>query len=199
MTDCTNVEVRDALPDIVHGTLGEGATATMLAHVESCEACAAELALLRSVHASAPQLPRVDVERIVAALPPAGSGPRITVRSSSRRVRPWLAAAAAAAIIATTLMTLRSDEAQVADSSGTMTTPVPEAPVSATPRVESIQPRTPVQRPAAPAASLSLVAGVQDLSDSELESLIAELDGIDSVPSEEPLPLSPVGDIEGEG
>src|SRR5688572_13973165 len=69
MNDCLSAEMRDALPDVVHGRLEAAKLAEVEAHVASCDACAAELELLRAVVASMPVAPAIDVQRIVAALP----------------------------------------------------------------------------------------------------------------------------------
>jgi|SRR5687768_8827599 len=203
MTDCTNVDVRDALPDLLHGRLGQVDTATMLAHVEACAVCSAELALLREVRGSAALAPKIDVDRIVAALP---SGPRIPVHIEPERTRVGrhgifsitMKLAAAAAIIVTGALLL--------DRSETVTTEAP-ARVASVPSSQptaqkiSIAAKTPpAAQPTTESTSLSLVSGVQDLSDQELETLIAELDQIESIPSAEPEiePLT-IDGVESEG
>jgi len=69
MIDCIDEGVRDSLPDFVHGKLSELDRATLTAHVEACDACSAEVALLRAVRSSASMAPAIDVARIVASLP----------------------------------------------------------------------------------------------------------------------------------
>ena len=71
MRDCENVDIRDLLPEHAGGLLAGAERARVEAHLATCEACRAELALLRALRASRPT-PRVtaaDVSRIVAALP----------------------------------------------------------------------------------------------------------------------------------
>ena len=80
MTDCTNADIRDQLPDLLHGRLDDVARARVEAHVRTCVDCGQELALLQALRGAAPA-PRVDVERIVAALP------------APRRGRRWSASA----------------------------------------------------------------------------------------------------------
>src|SRR5450759_3215562 len=78
MTECVSVEMRDALPDLIHGSLSAARAAEVDAHVASCANCAVELDLLRSVMASAPRVPSLDIGRIVAAVPsPARRGFRL--------------------------------------------------------------------------------------------------------------------------
>ncbi len=71
MTDCSNVEMRERLPELVHDALAAGERAAVLAHVASCPECADELELLREAQRvlhGAP-VPVVDTAAIVAALP----------------------------------------------------------------------------------------------------------------------------------
>lgn len=69
MTECMNAEMRDALPDFIHGQLDPARTADVRAHVVTCAECAAEVEILRLVVASAPSAPQMDVEKIAGALP----------------------------------------------------------------------------------------------------------------------------------
>jgi anti-sigma factor RsiW len=69
MTMCTDKEMRDLLPDYVHGHLDAARAAEVREHVASCSECAAELELLNEVVASVPLVPEMDVDRIVSALP----------------------------------------------------------------------------------------------------------------------------------
>ncbi len=68
MNDCQNVKIREALPELVHGALPEAERVSVQHHVAGCDDCAAELAIIRSVLASAPTV-AVDVPGIAAAIP----------------------------------------------------------------------------------------------------------------------------------
>ena len=68
MRDCSNAQMRDALPDLMHGTLPARRLAEVRAHVDACDACRAELDLLERVR-SAVRSPAVAADRIVAGLP----------------------------------------------------------------------------------------------------------------------------------
>ena len=73
MTDCPRAEMRDLLPDLMHGRLDDVTRAMVEEHVANCDACADELALLRTMRAALATPPRrVDVAQIVASLPSAG-------------------------------------------------------------------------------------------------------------------------------
>ncbi|HEY7896965.1 MAG TPA: zf-HC2 domain-containing protein [Gemmatimonadaceae bacterium] len=69
MNDCQNVEIREVLPELAHGTLAEVERVRVQEHLGACDDCAAELAIIRSVLESAPVIP-IDVTRIGAAIPP---------------------------------------------------------------------------------------------------------------------------------
>ena len=69
MTRCMNREMRDLLPDFVHGQLDAARADEVREHITSCAECAEELELLSQVVAAAPLTPAMNVERIAAALP----------------------------------------------------------------------------------------------------------------------------------
>lgn len=183
MTECFDPEVRDHLPDLVHGRLGEVDTATMLAHVEACESCARELALLRDIKAAAPIAPRIDVDAIVSALPlvsvPAPSAP---VRRNFTLLR--LVVAAAVVISGALVLNRQSD----------IMPRLAQAPEKA----ESVsRAQVPAASAPAEATSLSLVSGVQDLTDEQIETLLTQLDDIEAIPASEPDPsLNSLGSLE---
>ncbi len=180
MTECPYPEIRDSLPDLLHGRLGEVDTATLTAHVESCTACRAELALLGEIRASAPLAPRMDLERITAALPVRSVvlPPRRPV--VSRISSPvWKFAAAIAIAISGGL--LLQDRGVVADAPSN-TRVVSSLPAGTDGGSSLVEP-APVREND---ESLSLVAGVHELTDDQIESLLIELDGIETIPSAEP-------------
>jgi anti-sigma factor RsiW len=68
MTDCPNAEIRDLLPDMVHGTLDGSARAQVEEHLASCADCSAELELLANARRVLAVAPQVDAARIAAAI-----------------------------------------------------------------------------------------------------------------------------------
>lgn len=72
MTDCSNAEIRDLLPDYVHDQLSVTDLARVEQHVASCADCAEELALLQTVLAIRPQTRTSNIADIVARLPKPG-------------------------------------------------------------------------------------------------------------------------------
>ena len=205
MNDCMNTEVRDALPDLAHGRLGKLDVATMSAHVETCGDCRAELALIQQVRHSAPFAPRMNPESIAAAIPPYAGAATMARTAASRDGRSmWrlsLMAAAALVVFAIGGLSIRGGEDKVPDAAPHRD--VASAPANAlAPDVGAEDSTTLPASPAmtaAPAASsrapvvgerlvasLSLVGGTQDLSEAQLESLLSDLEGMESLPSEEP-------------
>ncbi|HEX3868393.1 MAG TPA: zf-HC2 domain-containing protein, partial [Gemmatimonadaceae bacterium] len=101
MIDCPNAEIRDRLPDLLHDRLSASERAMVMAHVDACAECRAELELLRGVQRTLmARTPRVDVGAIVAALPKPGARSRdaSVVSIGERRRAPWSSWRAAAAI-----------------------------------------------------------------------------------------------------
>ncbi|MEO7042076.1 MAG: zf-HC2 domain-containing protein, partial [Gemmatimonadaceae bacterium] len=54
MNDCQNVAVREVLPELVHGALSDVERVRIQEHLDACDDCAAELAIIRSVLGTAP-------------------------------------------------------------------------------------------------------------------------------------------------
>ncbi len=100
MSDCSNAEIRDLLPDLMHDRLDAHTRARVIAHVDGCADCRSELELLRSLRGSLDRAtPRVDVDRVVAALPtPASVRPR--QHRGWRVLNDWRIAAAVTFIVA---------------------------------------------------------------------------------------------------
>ena len=180
MIECFSPEVRDHLPDLVHGRLGEVDTATMLAHIEACDACAAEVELLRAVRREAAVAPAIDVARVVAALPAPMVAPSIEAPArTTRRSAQWkvLATAAVVAIIAALGTQLNDGRARIGVPSVALNPATAEA-------------NSPAVAAGEEAASLAFVASVDDLTDDQLEQLLGELDDIETIPSAEPEPAA---------
>lgn len=189
MVDCPNAEIRDRLPELVHDRLEPGERAEVLAHVGQCAECAAELALLRELRSALSEVPPVDLSRIVQALP------RPMGMERSRRWRiDWRIAAAIAVVVVggTSTLTLRyrgGDAAHGSTSTAsrdrTLSTTgagIPDRPmISAAPALSPTSDR---------GTELS-VAGLGDLSEGELQSLLSDIGGFDALPSAEPDVMTP--------
>lgn len=180
MSDCTNGELRDLLPDLLHGTLDAGMQRTVEAHVASCTECAEELALLRSLRAAMERSPAVDVQRIAAAV---NARTTHAPRRPERRT-PWRIAIAAAALLAVggigyAVSTRHASPPNVA---------VAPAPTS-TPRDSAAQ-----QAVAATYADADVIGSLADLSDADVRVLAASLDTLSALPGVEPASgIDPLG------
>lgn len=101
MSDCSNAEIRDLLPDLLHERLDARTRARVVAHVDGCADCRSELELLRSLRGSIERgTPRVDLDRIVAALPTPASVGASRRRRGWRVLNDWRIAAAVTFIVA---------------------------------------------------------------------------------------------------
>ena len=212
MNDCMNVEVREALPDLLNGRLSALDTATMTAHVESCADCRAELALLREARSTAPLAPGIDVARIAAAIPAYG-GAEVTVPAARERTPislVWKFAAAVVLVATAGWLALEQRGAATSEVPQVATAPLaaPKASPTGEPSPSTIAPESPeatsprtapVPNREVQVASLSLVGSTADISDADLEQLVAQLDAIDSMPADEPSPVTiTVEDIDAE-
>lgn len=204
MSECTNLDMRDLLPDLARGALSAPSSVEVEDHLASCAGCRAELRLLRDARALLSTTPSVDAPRIVAAIARSTAIRRDataavgetrrrrtwSVASPSRRV--WLAAASIVAVVGAAVL-----------ASGRLRTPGSRdlAPVVA----EAEHPRTPTSvrtEPAGrvrarPAHELVMGGGVSDLADADLESLLQALDDVDTQLDVEPAVVMPVleGDV----
>jgi anti-sigma factor RsiW len=196
MTDCPNADVRDLLPDLLHGRLDEETRARVEGHLDQCADCAAELALLRELRDSMRHHPAVDVGAVVAAIPAA--------RPVRRSWVGWRIAAAVTVLVggAGSLLVLRDGGTRYADSTRQQYMETP--PVMVTPALPSPAETSATQKSAAARAPQSPVtekaavrvadvstprelamggSSMGDLSDRELDALLKAIDRLDAVPS----------------
>jgi anti-sigma factor RsiW len=199
MIDCPKGEIRDRLPEYVHGTLGLAERAQVEAHLAGCTACRDEVALLRTVRAAVMRrTPVVDTARVAAAVNAARSMPK-TKPEMSRMRRPmppyFRYAAAAALVIATGALGYLAGRAttkpQVSQVPGTMPLqhPIPQAPVPApatAPQIAVAPAPAPVVKSAP--AGLTFGGGVAGLSSAQVNSLLGDLDRVAPVLDDDPEP-----------
>jgi anti-sigma factor RsiW len=192
MTDITHEEVRDALPDLIHGNLDAEQRAVLENHLRSCAECASEMRVLQMVKDAPSFAPMVDAVKIASVIPPYGGVPVERPRISTRV---WQMAAFATVAVALIAVTLVSRGTQTPAPTPTpavvVSTPVAGAAPSATPT--SVPAQNAVKPPAVKPARELQVAGLDGLSDGSVEQLARELDGLDGLPSAEPENLG-VGD-----
>lgn len=197
MTDCLRTDIRDVLPDWVHGSLGDAEATKVAAHVATCEACSAEVELLRAVRAAVPREPLVDVQRIAAGVVAR------TARQKTARRSGWPMAAAGIALAASVafgLLFIQGDQKganrtvatmQSADTNRMTTTPddstLPRDTGGVRQRNVAPDPVSPLPEPELRVALVS--GGLDDLEVDELEALLRQLDGIEALPQTSPAPL----------
>jgi anti-sigma factor RsiW len=209
MNDCPKGEIRDLLPDLLHGRLSTSERERVEAHVATCALCDAELALLRDLRATMRRVPTIDTSAIAAAIPP--------YRAPARRSWAGWRAAAAIATIAiggtSIAIATRSPDLPKHAEAPSASIPVERQPVAGV--APSVMPpapssgsseqiastTTPVRQPTAPAAEasageLAMGGGTEsDLSDRELSALLDEIETLDALPSadvESALPMTPL-------
>jgi hypothetical protein len=197
MNDCADGNMRDRLPEYVHGALSTSERAAVAAHLKSCEDCRAEVELILAAARAIP-VPKVDIAKIVSAVQ-ASRKPEAGSRFASKA---WRAAAAIGIIAVGAYSVARfvkqgtPAHEEVAVATPTATTAPQPAPTVA-PNVPAVPARADsapaasrqfAQAPAAAAAkpAMSFGGGLSDLSDDQLDALLGELDGLDALPSVEP-------------
>ena len=168
MSDCLNVEIRELLPEYLHGTLSDARRSAVAAHLATCEDCTEEVALLRMVRdAHTAAVRPVNVSAIVSALPRRATRP-VAVRSWRRSHALQIAAAisfiALGGISLTVARSFFNGTGAVAQDSVVVAG-------SSTSAVE-----TPI----------SFAGGVSDLGDEDIEALISALESIEALPVTEP-------------
>jgi anti-sigma factor RsiW len=202
MSECTNGELRDLLPELVNGRLSAEMRHTVEAHVASCAECAEELALLRSLRPALMRAPAIDTDRIAAAVRAHTGGAARPAPVRGGIATRWKVAIAAAALIAVGTLgyaasTRRASGTQSVAVTHTPTVTVPRtAPVQTPPqRVAMAPPRaTPPFAPPVTVASTGVLDNLSDLSDDDVRTLTASLDTLSSVPDADPSPgIDPLG------
>ena len=156
MRDCANGEMRDQLPDWVHGRLDADGARRVATHVAHCADCAEEVALLRDLaNSMTASAPRVNVAAIVAALPkPPKARPRVIELRWYERTQFRAAAVLLFMAGATSYAVISRQPSTAGDL------PIP--------------------------AAIGFAGGVADLSDGDLQSLLKDMDHLDATPAAEP-------------
>lgn len=213
MTDCSNAEIRDLLPDYVHDQLSVTDLARVQQHVVSCADCADELELLQTVFALRPSVKAPNFADIVSRLPKPGQQTSFTIaasgvpsdntvrdiasaRSLARKsplLRNWRAAAAIAVVtlgglsvaIARDGVFGRAGAGSLSDTTELGVALINEAPAPLLGVKDSAR--------LVNDSKVSLSVGdLSDYSDDELKAIMAGLDQWDGSASTDPLPGVPI-------
>jgi len=207
MNDCSNAEIRDKLPDLLHDRLSVSARAVVLAHVDGCSDCRDELELLRGMRgAIAAATPRVDIAYVVGALPKAPAKTTVPVaRIAKPRWADWRVAAAVTVLVAGGSSVAILNRAPAAPETGlAVSIPVTDTQSSST-RTDTLAPRAVASAQSVAVASRATLASADDqdattdagpdgrfggLSEAQLQALLGEIDRLEAVPVTEPEPVT---------
>ncbi len=181
MPECLREDLRDLLPVLLKGALPDAEAARVREHLAGCSTCAAELALLDTTRrVLLAGTPRLDLARISAAV---SSTPTLrVVHGAVRTLRPrqigwgtrrFLAAAASLLVVGSLSVVVAR---QALDGS-----------VGAAVDTVSTGSRLPVG--AAGASGLSISGGLADLSNDDLNALLAALEEVEGTIVAEPSSL----------
>jgi hypothetical protein len=210
MPDCLRTDIRDVLPDWVHGSLDEHEGGEVAKHIATCAACTAEVELLRAVRRVLTPEPRIDVGRIAAAVVEQTARGRAPLRQ--RRHWPTvLGGLAVAASIAFGLLLVRGGEEgsepvgsiATTDTTDTISMQVvtpPSVPDDARPARDTsragefgtaprLAPALPEPEMRVAVSEMAVSGGLSDLEVDQLEALLRRLDGIEALPQTSPAPL----------
>jgi len=206
MNKCTDSDIQEMLPDLLHGALANGEKARVESHLATCESCQEDLDVLRTVKNAAIFAPTIDVDRVVRQIPPyqtiipATERPELpaTGRPARSRLVSWaVAASLALVVVAGGSILFQSNGAPSPNSPNSPNfgvTPihvakVPEAAKSSADAPVAVS-KTPVQTITVPPThALALAADADGLSDGSLVQLMNDMDGFDALPAAEPDPV----------
>jgi anti-sigma factor RsiW len=192
MRDCSNVIMRDRLPDLLHERLPVAERAEVRAHVAACPECRAELELLTRIQA-ATVTPRVDTSRIVAALPPHRRGFSWRRAAQSPMLRIAAAVVLLAGVATVGIDSIDRGDDLVVRPLSRDTSPVAVAPVS--PRSNRGATATGVPRVSTNGpAELAMGEMLDDLSESDLRALLDVVANLEAMtPAETEIVVPAVG------
>jgi anti-sigma factor RsiW len=195
MNKCTDSDIQEMLPDLLHRTLADDARKRVEAHVATCESCQEDLDVLRMVKSAAVFAPSIDVDRVVRQLPPYQRIVPAIERPAGTRVVSWLVAASLALVVlgGGSVLMIQSKDSRASDPARYNQVPNQVATGSQAAKlspVESVVVSRPLDKSAAvhPHA-LALAADVDGLSDGNLMQLMNDMDGFDALPASEPEPV----------
>lgn len=179
MNDCVNGDIKEALPELVGGTLASTDLARVQEHVRGCADCAAEVEILRAARSAMKVAPAMDTVRIAEAVR-ASTAQRMAARRAPTKVGRLAALTLVLALGAVGVWSMR-------DGAGDPRVAVEG--IAGTPPVAG---RAPVQ--------LALGGDMSQLGDEQLLALMQEVPALEAMPGEDPasLAIEPVISIEQE-
>lgn len=195
MNKCSDSNIQEMLPDLLHRTLADDARKRVEAHVATCESCQEDLDVLRMVKSAAVFAPSIDADRVVRQLPPYQTIIPAIERPASTRVVSWLVAASLALVVlgGGSVLMIQSKDSRASNPATYSQIPNQVATGGQATKlspVESVVVPRPVDKSvAAHPRALALAADVDGLSDGNLMQLMNDMDGFDALPASEPEPV----------
>ena len=193
MNKCTDIEIQELLPDLVHGSLDEHAKRVVDTHLAACESCREDLAVIQAVKSAAIFAPTIDADRVARQIPPYRMIVPGVEQPKRTRMVSWLVAAGLMLAVVgggSLVMSNRSSTpvspiaAVIADSNKVVVAP----PRSNNGVAAAGEARPGVAIEAQPHA-LALASNVDELSDGNLQQLMTDMDEFDALPPAEPEPV----------
>jgi anti-sigma factor RsiW len=202
MNKCTERDIKEMLPDLLHGALDADARARVEAHIATCGECTEELEVLRTVKSAAVFIPEIDVDRVVRQIPPYRTiVPAVRTPARSRAVS-WLVAASLVVVVLGGGSLLMNQKTPIVGPVAKVDRPA--SPGGGSTRTNNSGELAPVATPKRPATSpepaphaLVLASSVDGLSDNNLRQLMNDMNGFDALPATEPGPAISVDNGDG--
>jgi anti-sigma factor RsiW len=195
MNKCTDSDIQELLPDLLHGSLAEAEKVRVEAHVATCESCQEDLEVLRAVKSAAVFAPSIDANSVVRQIPPYRAIVPAAEAPARTRVASWLVAATVALFVVgggSVLMTRQNSSGRTVVDGGTKVPPqVATTQPSAASRTSVATPSPKITEPVASPHphALALAAEADGLSDGGLVQLMNDMDTFDALPGSEPDPV----------
>lgn len=192
MNKCTDNQIQELLPDLLHGSLDDHVRREVEAHLATCASCREDLDVIRTVKSAAIFAPVIDADRVARQIPPYGMIVPAREQPARSKMVQWLVAAGlliavvGGGSLVMSKQTPTSTGAAVAVGVGANATKSPSI-VTDTPPVVPVS----TTDGAAPSHSHALALGsnVDDLSDGNLVQLMNDMDQFDALPAAEPEPV----------
>ncbi len=194
MNKCTDSDIQEMLPDLLHGALPADARGRVQAHLATCEECREDLEVLQTVNSAAVFAPKIDADRVVGQIPPYRMIVPGVEHPARTRVVSWLVAASLAVVVvgggSLLLMQPRSVTPAVAVDVSRSAPAIPSTAKTVAPTIVKPVTPSPTTGTAAPHPhALALAADVDGLSDGSLVQLMNEMNRFDGLPASEPDPV----------
>lgn len=203
MNKYTELDIKEMLPDLLHGKLDADARAQVEAHIAGCEECTEELEVLRTVKSAAVFIPEIDVDHVVRQIPPYRAIVPAAQAPARSRVVSWVVAASLVVVVlggGSLLMIQKSptfasvapiDGSKSPGGASTQTVKRGDVAASVTP------PESTTASPTSAPHALALASAVDGLSDTNLRQLMDDLNNFDALPATEPGPVISVDNSDG--